>query len=157
MEKTTMATASEGVIEKLGDLAEIVKDSEEGYRTAADGTRDPSTKTLFERYAEQRHQMAEELKQCIRGLGAEPPQSGTMQGRAHRVWTSLKAAVSSDDALAMLEECERGEDVTKREFQEALNANLPVTVRPTVEMMYGRVREAHDQVKALRDKRRADH
>ena len=147
--------ASETAIEKLKDLAEIVKDSEEGYRTAADGTKDDSTKTLFQRYAEQRHQMAEELKQCIRGLGEEAPESGTAQGRVFRVWTSLKSALSSDDALAMLEECERGEDITKREFQEALDSDLPLSVRPAVENMFARVRATHDEVKSLRNQRRA--
>ena len=152
-----MATASEGVIETLSELAESIKGSEEGYRAAAGGTRDPAAKTMFERYAEQRREMAEELTRCIRGLGAEPPPGGALSGRADRVWTSLKSTVPGDDTLAMLEKCERGEDVTKCELQEALQANLPVTLRPTLEMMYGRVREAHDQVRALRDKRRASH
>lgn len=146
---------SDTVIRKLKDLAEIVQDSEDGYRTAADGTQDGTTKTLFSRRAEERHQMAQELRQCIRGLGAEPPQGGTTQGRVYRVWTSLKSALSSDDALAMLEECERGEDITKREFQEALNTDLPVAVRPALEGMFARLRVSHDEVKALRDRRRA--
>lgn len=152
-----MATPNEQAIERLNDLAEIVKDSEEGYRTAADGTRDESTKRLFEGYAAQRHQMSEELRQCIRRLGTEPPQSGTAQGRASRAWTSIKSALSRDDALAMLEECERGEDVTKRQFQEALDIGLPADVRPAVESMFERVRAAHDQVKALRNQRRELH
>ena len=152
-----MAAEIQESIEKLNDLAETIKDSEEGYRTAADGTKDQETKTLFERYAEQRHRMNEDLKACIRSLGVEPPESGSAAGHVHRIWTSIKSAVSRDDALAMLEECERGEDFTKKEFREALDIGLPLGLRPALETMYTQVLEAHDQVKALRDQHRRSH
>lgn len=157
MEIETMATASQQVIDKLANLTGIVEDSEEGYRTAASGTHDAGAKALFERYAEQRHQMAEELKGCLRTLGAEPPETGTVRGRAARLWTSVRSALSRDDALAMLEQCERNEDMTKHEFQEVLDTGVPVDLRPAIESMYTRVRETHDQVKNLRDQRRQAH
>ena len=149
-----MAAATHQTIEKLNELAETIKDSEEGYRTAADGVNDQTTKTLFERYAEQRHRMNEDLKHCIRQMGAEPPVGGSVEGRIYRIWSGVKSALSRDDVLAMLEECERGEDITKKEFREALDAGLPSDVRPALESMYTQVLEAHDQVKALRDLRR---
>jgi uncharacterized protein (TIGR02284 family) len=152
-----MATVNQDVIRTLNDLTQTIKDSEEGYRTAADGTRDADTRALFQRYAEQRHGIGEELKQCIRSLGAEPAGSRATPGRAYRIWTTLKSHLSSDDTLAMLKGCERGEDFTRREFQEALDTGLPREVRPAVENLYARVRAAHDEVKALRDQRQQRH
>ncbi|WP_410343130.1 PA2169 family four-helix-bundle protein, partial [Thioalkalivibrio sp.] len=54
------------------------------------------------------------------------------------------------------DECERGEDVAKESYQEALeNQALPPDIRAVVERQYKGVLRNHDQVKALRDAERA--
>ena len=55
----------------------------------------------------------------------------------------------------MLEECERGEDVAKERYSEALTKNLPPEIRSMVERQYQGVLRNHDEVRAMRDVARA--
>ncbi len=75
-------------------------------------------------------------------------------GAVHRGWVSLKAAASSRDAKAVLEECERGEDYAKAKYGEALKRDLPAGVRELVEQQYRGVVENHDRVRDLRNQYR---
>ncbi|HEX5678951.1 MAG TPA: PA2169 family four-helix-bundle protein [Alcanivorax sp.] len=67
----------------------------------------------------------------------------------------LKAKFVDRTDEKVLNECERGEDVAKHNYQKALEQDLPETVRAVVEKQYQGVKENHDKVKALRDAERA--
>ena len=54
------------------------------------------------------------------------------------------------DEAAVLAECERGEDVAKKAYEEALAKDLPADIRSTVERQYQGVRQHHDRVRQLR-------
>jgi uncharacterized protein (TIGR02284 family) len=62
--------------------------------------------------------------------------------------------VASKDDLAVLEECERGEDVALKAYSQALEESLPADVRLMVESQYIGARNNHERVRALRDERR---
>jgi len=51
----------------------------------------------------------------------------------------------------VLNECERGEDVAKQVYGDALKKDLPMDVRSMVERQYQGVLENHDRVKAMRN------
>jgi len=72
----------------------------------------------------------------------------------HRGWMDLKAKVAHRDDLAILEECERGEDVAKAKYRKALDASLPDDVRAVVQRQYDGVVSNHDAVRDLRDRYR---
>jgi len=96
-----------------------------------------------------------ELQQVVTRLGGKPEDSGTVAGAVHRGWVNLKAAVSSRTDLAILEECERGEDVAKASYTKALKETLPEDIRPIVQRQYEGVVSNHDQIRNLRDRYRA--
>ena len=74
------------------------------------------------------HEGARELEAKIRSLGKDPATSGTATGALHRAWTNIKSSVTGMDDYAVLAECERGEDVAKRVYEEALVEDLPAEV-----------------------------
>jgi uncharacterized protein (TIGR02284 family) len=80
---------------------------------------------------------------------------GSVAGAVHRGWVNVKAAVSTRDDLAILEECERGEDVAKARYGKALESTLPQDIRSIVERQYDGVMKNHDQIRNLRDEYRA--
>ena len=98
---------------------------------------------------------ASELQQVVTRLGGKPEDSGTVAGAVHRGWVNLKAAVSSRTDLAILEECERGEDVAKASYTKALKETLPEEIRVVVQRQYDGVVKNHDQIRDLRDRYRA--
>lgn len=137
------------VVSKLNDLIETCRDGERGFREAAEHVRDGRVKQLFDQYARQRQSFASELAQEVRGLGGEPETGGSTGGAAHRAWMDVKGAVTGNDDKALIAEAERGEDEALRRYQDALNADLPASIRPTIQRQYTEVRQAHDQVRAL--------
>ncbi len=95
---------------------------------------------------------ASQLQILVARLGGKPEDSGTVAGAVHRGWVNLKAAVSGRTDLAILEECERGEDLAKASYTKALGETLPVDIRLIVQRQYEGVVSNHDQIRNLRDR-----
>jgi uncharacterized protein (TIGR02284 family) len=98
---------------------------------------------------------AADLQQRVARLGGDPEEGGSLGGAVHRGWVNLKATVSSRTDLAILEECERGEDVAKARYSKALEVALPDDIRAIVQRQYDGVMRNHDQIRDLRDRYRA--
>jgi uncharacterized protein (TIGR02284 family) len=133
----------------LNDLIQTCRDGEEGFRTAAGGVDDANLKRLFASYAQQRAEFIHELQREVRQLGGDPEERGHAAGAVHRGWINIKAAVTGKDEGAVISECERGEDVAKRNYQHALEQTLPSDVRLVIERQYMQVKDAHDHVRSL--------
>lgn len=139
-------------ISVLNNLIETLKDGEQGFRTAAEGLTDAQTKAVFNEYSGQRAQMARELQDEVRRLGGDPEKSGSTAGALHRGWIDIKTAVTGKDPHAIVAEAERGEDVAKNVYDEALKEPLPESARIIVQQQAAKVRQAHDRVRDIRDR-----
>src|SRR5262245_54686053 len=138
-------------ISVLNNLIETVTDGEKGFKTAAEGVKSSAIKTTFLDYSRERNQMASELQAEVRRLGGDPDKSGSMSGSLHRGWLDLKAALSGHDDHAILSEAERGEDVAKTAYENALKEILPTSAQTLVQQQAVKIRRAHDEVRAMRD------
>jgi uncharacterized protein (TIGR02284 family) len=136
----------------LNDLVETSKDGEKGFRTAADDTKNGELKSIFMRRAEDCAKGASDLQQIVVRLGGKPEQGGSVAGALHRGWVDVKSKVADRDDLAILEECERGEDVAKAKYRKALEETLPDDIRAVVQRQYDGVVKNHDQIRDLRDR-----
>jgi uncharacterized protein (TIGR02284 family) len=136
----------------LNNLIETCKDGEQGFREAAEGLKNPTVKTRFLEYSRQRAQMARELQDEVRRLGGDPEKSGSIAGTMHRGWLNIRAAVSGKDDHAIIAEAERGEDVAKTAYEDALKESLPATAQTLVQQQSVKVRQAHDDVRNIRDR-----
>lgn len=144
-----MATTNEKVISILNDLVETCRDGEEGFHAAAEGIQDAELKALLEGYSEQRSQFAADLRGEVVRLGGDAENRGSLAGAVHRGWMNIRSAVTGKDEDAVISECERGEDMAVRSYQEALNQDLPDDVRMLIQNQYTQVKEAHDNIRAL--------
>ena len=75
--------------------------------------------------------------------------------RNRRELRSLRGSVGAMSDLAMLEECERGEDAALARYRKALQLQLPADLRAVIERQAEGVQRNHDQIKQLRDAERA--
>ena len=139
----------------LNDLIETSKDGEKGFRECAEDLKNPQLKTTMVQRAQDCATAAAELQQLVRSLGGDPETSGSMAGDLHRRWVDLKSMVTGKDDEAILNECERGEDVALKSYRKALDKDLPADIRVVVQRQFQGVQRNHDQVKALRDAERA--
>ena len=145
-----MAISTDEVRSILTNLAEICKDGEEGFREASEKVSRTDLKTLFTEFSAQRTRFAAELQTTISKLGGEPSQSGTLSGAAHRGWLNLKAMVTGNNDAAIIAECERGEDVAKQAYSNALTKDVPTDVRTIIERQSQEVLTTHNRVRDLK-------
>ena len=143
------------VISTLNDLIETSKDGEEGFGVCAEDTKRADLKTLFGQRSLECGKAAQELQAVVVRLGGKPEDSTSIGGDMHRRWVDLKSMITGKDDKAVLNECERGEDVAKKNYKEALEKALPEDVRQLVQRQYEGVLRNHDQIKSLRDAERA--
>lgn len=141
--------------EVLNDLIEINNDRIEGYTRALEETKaeDADLKALFENYVQQTRGFNDELSSEVIKYGEAPEEGTRLTGKLHRLWLDVKATFTGHDRKSILEECERGEDASKRAYEAALEdaAELPPDIVNIIQRQASEQREGHDKIKALRD------
>jgi uncharacterized protein (TIGR02284 family) len=141
---------TDDVIATLNDLVETSRDGEEGFRTCADAVKNAQLKQMFQQAASRCAQAVMELQTKVRALGGDPERRGSVSGSLHRAWVDIKSTITGMNEAAVLAECERGEDVAKKAYEDALSKELPADVRSMVERQYQGVRQHHERVHQLR-------
>lgn len=127
-------TKSKEVIGVLNDLTETSKDGEGGFKECAENVERSYLKTLLKERVRECKTAATELQTIVQRLGGTPEDSASTTGSLHRRWTDLKATLTGNSEQAVLDECERGEDVANESYKEALeNQALPPDIRAVVE------------------------
>ncbi len=147
-----MQTDTVGTV--LEDLIQTLEDGHQGFDKVAEHLEGQANSSVAERmrsFAEQRADFADELRSLAAMHGIELNDSGTIAGAVHRGWIGLKDAVTGDDASAVLGAAETGEDHAVSEYEEALEMDLPAEVRTVIQRQAAGVKQAHDEVRNLRD------
>lgn len=146
---------NEKVAEILNDLIEINNDRIEGYTRAQEQTEllDADLKALFVFYVQQTRGFNDELSAEVVKYGEAPAEGTRVSGKLHRLWLDVKATFSGHDRKSILEECERGEDASKKAYENALEdaAELPADIVSLIRKQADKQRDGHDKIKALRD------
>ncbi len=153
----TTGGQSSDVLMTVKNLIEICHTGHEGFTTSAESVKNPEYAALFNSLSAQRHSFEDELKQIAQRLGGNPENESAgglltdAAGALHRGWINLKAAVTGGSDSAILDECERGEDVAVAAYKKAMEMQLPQDVAQVVRQQYESVQEAHNRVRSLRD------
>jgi uncharacterized protein (TIGR02284 family) len=139
------------ITETLNDLIENCKDGEYGFKTCAEHAKSADLKDFFSRRARECATAAKELQSLVTRYGGSPDSGGTATGAVHRGWVAVRGTLALNDDKAMLNECERGEDVALARYRKALEAGLPHDAEQLVRRQYEGAQRNHDEVKRLRD------
>lgn len=146
---------NDDTIDTLNDLIETSKDGQYGFETSAEHATSTEVRALLNSRAGQCRAAVAELQGLVTQFGGKAEDSGTIGGAVHRGWVAVRSALTSYTDLALLEECERGEDVAKARYRKALEKTLPESVRTVIDRQYQGVVANHDQIRLLRDRFRA--
>jgi uncharacterized protein (TIGR02284 family) len=148
-----MISNDDKAVAALNGLIRVGRDAEQGFLAAADGVAEAELVQLFAGYAVQRAKFVAELRDRVKTLRAEPANDGTLAGEVHRTWTGLKAILETNEAHAILSECERGEDMAVMAYREALaERDIDEQTRRLIQQQYEQVQAAHDRIRQLRDR-----
>ena len=131
-------------------------DRREGYEKAIEQTEDPQLKDLFRDCKTQSEGYLSELREIAGRNGTEPTSSTSTAGDLYRAWMDIKQALSVNNTKAVLQSCERGEDVALNAYRQATEPGENDAVADTqVLSILNKQKEGiltmHNRVKALRD------
>jgi uncharacterized protein (TIGR02284 family) len=138
------------VIFTLNDLSETCVDGQQGFEEAAAHAENPHLKRACDGYALERAAFAGEIQNEVLAMGVEPDRGGSIPGALHRRWIDVKAAIVGRDDLAILAECERGDEVALARYREALEKELPAPIREIVQAQYERIERARNYFREFR-------
>lgn len=146
----------EQIVDQVNKIIQTNIDRKEGYEKALEQIKDPTLKTLFEDCRSQSDEYVNELKQIVVRYGGEPANATSTAGDLYRVWMDIKSALAMDNTKAVLQSCERGEDVALNAYRAATDPdNSTALVDGEVLGSLNRQKEGilsmHNRVKALRD------
>ncbi len=149
METTTALT------EALNDLIMINYDRIEGYRKAAEESKefDLELHPVFQRMADESRLNVSALVERVRDLGGEPEKDSTTMGKIYRAWMDVKATFTGKDRTAILSSCEYGEDQAQKAYTAALesDAEMDADTRRMVSTQKETLKKSHDNIKSMRD------
>jgi len=138
------------------DLLQTLEDGKAGYNKAAEELGELTETTLvttFRGFAAQLEGFADELQGMAASYGDDPDRSGSLAATAHRGWMSVKEAVSSSDAKAILGVARQGEEHAVKEYEKALDSDISAGLRDVVQRQCDAIRAARDEVAALAQSR----
>ena len=152
MERATID--NEKALKALNDLIEINNDRVEGYETASKETDSTELRGLFSAWKNTSQSILNELRSEVRKLGGEPEEGTRITGKFFRAWMDLKAALTNNNRHEILSSCEFGEDKAQETYEDVIEnfgKDLPFELLEMIREQKSRLRNDHDEVKALRD------
>lgn len=142
-------TMREETVDKLKDLAQVNRDSEQGFCKAAELVGDDNRLAqLFKDLETQRQTFANDLERHIPDARET---DGSFAGKMHRWWMDLRETLTSDQRYNVLAEAERGEDKIKGMYEEVLKETAGSPVNDVLQRQYVDIKLAHDLIRAMRD------
>ncbi|KQM68645.1 PA2169 family four-helix-bundle protein [Xylophilus sp. Leaf220] len=150
-----MAADRDDVIDVLNNLIETSHDGEYGFKQLAENAKSPALKQNFLARADECRGAVAELRNEVVAQGGKPDEGGTAGGALHRGWVAVRSTLTTSTDQVLLDEAERGEDTALAQYRKAAKEDLPASVRALVERQLQGVQRNHDQIKALRDQRKA--
>ena len=146
---------SEKALDVVNDLIKINNDRVAGFEKAgADLESDNyGLIAVFNKLAGESQQYVVELTDIVQQYGGEAAEGTSTSGDLHRAWIDIKTTFTGSDTLAILNECERGEDAAKTAYRDALDPEneLSYELVQVIQTQQQGINEGHDMIRALRD------
>ena len=146
---------SEKATDVVNELIKLNNDRVAGFEKAGadlEGN-DNALTVVFNKLSGESRQYAAELTALARQYGGEPAEGTSATGDLHRAWIDIKSTFTGSDLLAILNECERGEDAIKAAYRDALNPEneLSPELAQVLQRQQQGIVEGHDLIRYLRD------
>jgi uncharacterized protein (TIGR02284 family) len=145
---------SEKAVDVINDLIKINNDRVAGFEKAGTDLEEDNKYlvAIFNKLAGESQQYVVELTGIAQQYG-EAADGTSTSGDLHRAWIDIKATFTGSDLLAILSECERGEDAAKSAYRDALDPenDLSPELVDILQRQQRGITEGHDLIKSLRD------
>lgn len=150
-----MTTSTAALTEVLNDLIKINYDRIEGYRKAAEESKeyDIALHPVFTKMADESRLNVSALTAHVKSLGGEAESGSTTLGKIYHAWMDVKATFTGKDRASILSACEYGEDQAQKAYENALasDAEIDTATRQLITDQKASLKESHDTIKKYRD------
>lgn len=147
-----MSEHHDKLVNSLQEILQKNYDAEKGLKEVMLKTDSQPLKKWLQHKAVERSGFANEIDSELRKLGAEPRESGSFTGSAHRVWIDVKTALASNKDEAIFEECIRGDKASVDEYNKQLKEPyMSGAVVPVLTHQRAKVEKALSTFKRLED------
>lgn len=120
--------------DSLNQLLTRAYDAEQGFSLAAEQAESDDLKSWFQSNSEQRKSFGKQLKSHLADLDVEPDKGASVSGKIHQAFMKLRSAVSNENDLALIAECQRGEEKALNDYRAILeDCDLRADARRTLE------------------------
>lgn len=136
----------------LNSLIETTIDSVDGYRRSADETSNDRFREAFRDWSRDREEVVSKLRDRVRQLGGTPEDDGSLLGKMHRQFLSLRDKMTGHDDQAVIAEVDRGESYLDDKWQTALDDDdLSTETRDVILSCYDSVRSGRRRWEQLHE------
>jgi len=151
----TVTTATKTI---LNELVLINNDRIAGYEKALEelksdtDTDNLDLHVLFQSMIDESRGYRNDLGREVQALGEDMAEGTMTSGKIYRAWMDVKALFTGKDRHAILAACEGGEDAAQKAYTAALESEeLPSFLREMIINQQESLKDAHDEIKTLRD------
>ena len=149
-----MAHATQKAVQgTLRTLIQLNRESEKGFRVAAECVSNRGLKVLLKSCAQQHAEFAQELEEELAQMGERPSQRTTPLALLHRGWIIIKATMTAgpqDTERVVLAECSRGGRYILDAYRSALALELPSELADRLRQQQEELASIHQQIEELK-------
>jgi uncharacterized protein (TIGR02284 family) len=138
---------------KLNRLHSLCRAGERGFEVVAQNVSNRGLKLLLKSYAQQRADIASELKEELKRLGSEVSESRSIRGVIHRGRITIRSALTIGNQNVenvALSEAMHGENAVIKAYRAALDKEMPGETRAILERQLKEIDGVRNQVNLLR-------
>ncbi|MDX5421830.1 MAG: PA2169 family four-helix-bundle protein [Hymenobacteraceae bacterium] len=130
-----MQNRNETTVNVLQELNQFVNDRIEGYKHAAEITKNPAHKSYYQDLINQSRNFSQEINSTISSMGGDTQTGTTAKGKLYRGWMDVKNTVVGRDEESVIESNLYGEEWAQKAYNDALDhkSELPNGVVQMVE------------------------
>jgi uncharacterized protein (TIGR02284 family) len=137
------------VEETLKDLIEILRDGQQGFKELGHRLQDADAKRVFLEETQRRAAYAAELENELHRMGVHDVKvSPSRSGKVRLLWGEMQASMAGGQK-ALLSTAERGDDIARKAYADALKQDLPLPLREMLDRQLAHIERAQDKTKAL--------
>lgn len=136
----------------LNNLIQINNDRIEGYETASSETEESDLRLLFSQFINTSVKCNIELIAEVKKRNSEPIEGTRVTGKFFRIWMDVKAALTANNRKFILESCQYGEEVAKKNYEDTIRdhgTDLSLNVLAILKNQYLNIKADHDRVQAM--------
>jgi uncharacterized protein (TIGR02284 family) len=112
---------NENLLNGLNTLLTRNYDAAKGFKEAANGSKNAAFRTLLLQRSDVRKGFIKNLELEIKALGGQPDKGSSILAGMHRTWIDFKTDWIDDDATAIIDEIQFGEERTIEDYEKVLS------------------------------------